>query len=203
MRTLLFITALLAAAPAMAGGHRSHDVDRTHVTASRAHGGAAAQRNRAAAHSRSVHNRRPAAHTRAPAHRTRANVHVRTAPRTYTRAVPGPRTHVTHHRTRHVRTNYHVRANPWNRGFRGAHRPGYVWVDGCWTDRGWQPGFYRPVHHRAGYVWVNGYWDGWTYVDGYWRPAHRAGYIWVDGYYNGRTWVGGHWSVRGRTVIYR
>lgn len=200
MRTLLFLTALLAAAPAMAG-HRSDNVDRSHATATRAQRGAPAANRSSRTQSR--------ANTRA--------VQTRTAPRHVQTARPGPRTHhapvrrvqqapARHHR---VQTRRVVHRDPWARGYRANVRPGYVWIDGGWDHGGWHPGYYRPVHARAGHTWVPGYWNGFTYVEGYWRPANRRGYVWVGGYYSGRTWVRGYWDRAPRVhrynrgVVYR
>ena len=212
MRTLLFLTALLAAAPAMAddGGHRGHSSERSHTTAQRPGSRGApshTDRGRATPPPRSTAPRSSAPRSAPP----------RGGPPPRSTARPGPRTdygHHSHYQAPQRRVVHHAPPahsnsrhyrHPWARGYRAAPRRGYVCVDGYYGQYGWSPGYYRPTYSRAGYVWVNGYWNGYDYVEGYWRPAYRSGYVWVDGYYNGRVFVQGGWRVssRGRRVIYR
>lgn len=104
-------------------------------------------------------------------------------------AAPALADHPAYHRQGPV-----VVVDAWNPGFRGAHRTGYMWVDGYYDVYGaWVPGYYQPVSYRPGHVWVPGYWSYGSYVAGYWRPVQRAGYVWSPGYYAGRTWVSGGW----------
>jgi hypothetical protein len=64
-------------------------------------------------------------------------------------------------------------------------RPGYVWVDGYWANRGgrwvWRGGYWQP--ERAGYVYVQGRWlnrgGRWHWVEPRWDrgrgQARRGG----------------------------
>lgn len=200
MRSLIVLSALLAAAPAFAGGREAPSQhQRDGVRSQRATGQRAAPQRNA---QRNTATRGRATAPRGQVHTARGHTYrgqVRRPAAAPQRQVRRVQPRVTHSQRRFVQ-----RADPWNRAWRPAPRRNMVWVGGHYGRYGWAPGYWRPTYSQPGMVWVAGYWDQGYWVDGYWRTAHRAGYVWADGYYNGRVFVRGGWQLarRGR-VVYR